>query len=585
MSATASRQLWEMLRERRLVALLAPKRAEDCVRAYEILEPLGVVIEIALRTDAAIAGIEAVRRAHPEALCLAGTVLSGAQAEQAIDAGAAGIVSPDYFPDVVEACVARDVMCVPGGVSDMGKQLTQKAALYHCKIDDLRTHHPYQWVYKVFPAITGRTNHLELGKAWRSIYPDLMLMYTGGINETNLHDVVQADPEAIVCASALGHVLDDREHAETTAQRWVSGVRGAPGRQPAARSAPSPGCTPGTTTVVAFGELLMRLSSAPGERLVQATRYDVCFGGAEANVAVALANWGLDVRFVSAVPDHELGEAALRALRSYAVDTRHIHRAGARIGVYYLEPGASQRPAKVVYDRAGSSITQLRPGEVDWPAVFAGARWFHWTGITAALGPNVVAVLAEAIQAARDAGAMISVDLNYRAKLWSPERAREVMTSLVEQADIVIANEDDPANVFEIGVGAVNSASGDVEVEAYAEIASALIDRFGLRLAAITLRRSHSASVNGWSACLHDKNRFYQGRHYEIQVVDRVGAGDAFAAGLIYGCCAGKEPAEALEFALAASCWKHTIRGDFNIASVDEIEGLARGNTAGRVQR
>ncbi len=585
MSASASRQLWEMLRERRLVALLTPKCAEDCVRAYEILEPLGVVVEIALRTDAAMDGLEAVRLAHPEARLLAGTVLSATQAERAITAGAAGIVSPDYFPDVVEACAVMDVMCFPGGVSDVGKQLAQKAELYRCSVDQLRTRHPYQWVYKVFPAIAGQMNHLQVPRAWRSIYPDLLLMYTGGINEANLHDVIQADPGAVVCASVLGQVIDEPEQAEAVVERWASVVHGTPRKQPDVRPALSPTGASGTTTVVAFGELLMRLSPPSGERLVQATRYDACFGGAEANVAVSLANWGFDTRFVSAVPAHELGEAAVRSLRSHAVDTRHVHRTGVRLGVYYLEPGASQRPAKVIYDRAGSSITQLRMGQVDWPSVFSGARWFHWTGITAALGPSVRAVLAEAIHAARHAGVTISVDLNYRSKLWSLEQAREVMTPLVEQADIVIANEDDAANVFGIGVGAVDSASGDVDIEAYADIASALVKRFGLQFAAITLRQSHSASTNGWSACLHDGNRFYQGQHHEIQVVDRVGAGDAFAAGLIYGRCAGKELAEALNFAIAASCWKHTVRGDFNIASVGEIEALAGGNTAGRVKR
>ncbi len=565
--------------------MLAPKCAEDCVRAYEVFEPLGVVVEIALRTDAAIEGLKAVRLAHPEALLLVGTVLSTAQAEKAIGAGAAGIVSPDHIPSVVEACVREDVMCIPGGVSDVGKQLAQKAELYQCTLDDLRIRHPYQWVYKVFPAITGKTNNLQVPSAWRNIYPGLLLMYTGGINEANLHDVVQADPGAIVCTSALGRVIDDPEPAEAVAERWASVVHGTPRTHPNVRPALSSTDASATTTVVAFGELLMRLSSPPGERLVQTTRYDACFGGAEANVAVSLANWGFDARFVSAVPAHELGDAALRSLRSHAVNTRHVYRIGERIGVYFLEPGASQRPAKVIYDRAGSSITKLRKGQVDWSSVFAGARWFHWTGITAALGSGVVAVLAEAIQAARHAGVTISVDLNYRSKLWSPEQAREVMTPLVEQADIVIANEDDAANVFGIGIGAVDSASGDVDIEAYAGIASTLVKRFGLQFAAITLRQSQSASRNGWSACLHDGSRFYQGRRYEIQVVDRVGAGDAFAAGLIYGCCTGKEPAEALEFAIAASCWKHTIRGDFNIATVDEIEGLASGNTAGRVKR
>ena len=585
MTATASRQLWEPLKERRLVALLTPQRAEDCVRAYEILDRLGVVVEIALRTDAAMEGIAAVRRAHPDACLLAGTVLSAAQAEQAIALGAAGIVSPDYFPDVVEACVGRDIMCIPGGVSDVGKQLAQKAELYGCTIEELRARHPYQWVYKVFPAITGQGNHLGLGGAWRSIYPDLMLVYTGGINETNVRDVVRADPAGIVCASALGRVVDDPARADDVVGRWVSAVRGAPRKRPDARSVPPPKGKPETKTVVAFGELMLRLSSPPGERLVQATRYDACFGGAEANVAVALANWGFDARFVSAVPAHELGTAAVRSLRSYGVDTRHVHRIGERIGVYYLEPGASQRPAKVIYDRANSAITQLRPGQVDWPSAFAGAHWFHWTGITAALGPGVRAVLAEGIHAARNAGVTISVDLNYRSKLWSREQAREVMTPLVEQADVVIANEDDPANVFGVGVGAVDSASGSVNVEAYEEIAAALVERFGLKLAAVTLRQSHSASTNGWSGCLHDGSRFHQGPHYEIQVADRVGAGDAFAAGLIHGCCTGKTPGETLEFAIAASCWKHTIRGDFNVATVDEIEALARGDTAGRVKR
>jgi len=585
MSATASRRLWETLRERRLVLLLTPKCAEDCVRAYEILEPLGVVVEIALRTDAAVEGIVAVRRAYPEALLLAGTVLSAAQVEQVIDAGAAGIVSPDYFPAVVEACVGKDVMCIPGGLSDVGKQLAQKAELYGCTVDELRIRHPHQWVYKVFPTITGPTSHLHIPGAWRSIYRDLLLMYSGGINETNLRDVMQADPGAAVCTSALGRVIEEPDRAVALVERWVSVVRGTPQKHPDVRPAmPSMG-TSGTATVVAFGELLMRLSSPPGERLVQATRYDACFGGAEANVAVALANWGFDARLVSAVPAHELGEAVLRSLRGHAVDTRRVLRTGERLGVYYLEPGASQRPAKAIYDRAGSSITQLRPGQVDWSEVFSGARWFHWTGITAALGPGVLAVLAEAIQAARHAGVTISVDLNYRSKLWSPQQAREVMTPLVEQADIVIANEDDAANIFGIGIGAVDAASGDVDIEAYAGIASALVERFGLQLAAITLRQSHSASANGWSACLHDGDRFYQGQHHEIQVVDRVGAGDAFAAGLIHGCCVGKAPAETLDFAIAASCLKHTIRGDFNIASVGEIEALAGGNTAGRVKR
>lgn len=584
---STSALLWETLKRGRLIALLSPGSPEECVSAYETLTPLDVVLEVALRTKAALPGMAALRDRHPDALFMAGTIMTPRQAEQAMDAGAAGVVSPDFFPEVVEAGVRRDVLCLPGGIGDVGKQLAWKAELLGCDIEELRERYPYQWAYKLFPAMAAAPTFLELAAAWKSVYPGLTIVYTGGVAAENLPQIVNRDPNGIICGSALGRLATEPESLAREARRWLDLIHGAARRPPAAAERPAEQLIPDRSgrTVVAFGELMLRLSAPPGRRFIQATGMDATFGGAEANVAVSLANWGIQARMVTALPEHAIGEAAAAALRAQGVDTQYVLRQGSRIGLYYLEHGAAQRPSQVVYDRSGSSITTIRPGQLDWAAVFQDADWFHWSGITPALGASVAETLQEALCAAREAGVRVSVDLNYRSKLWSREQAREVMTPLVKQSDLLIGNEEDAASVFGIGPGAAEAARGRLNPEAYREVARQLVDRLGVKLAAITLRESHSASDNAWSACLFDGKAFHVSRHYPIHVVDRVGAGDAFAAGLIYGLLIGKGLRDTLEFAAAASCWKHTILGDFNYATIAEVESLAAGDASGRVRR
>ncbi len=581
-----SEALWRTLERGRLIALLNPKSPEDCVAAYETLAPFGVVLEIAFRSEHALPGIEAVLRKHRDALLLAGTVLTRAQAEDALSAGVAGVVSADYVPGVVETCVAADVMCVPGGLADCGKQLVQKAELYECSLEELRERRPWQWVYKVFPAMADEGAVSATVRAWRAVYPGVRIVYTGGVTLENVGRLSRQDPEGIFCGSALARHTDDGDRMREDARRWLEAIpaeRASESDRPLPRVAePVAGSDKG---VVTFGEIMLRLSPPAGSRFRQAANFDVTYGGAEANVAASLAQWGLPSRYVTVLPDHDLGQAAADRLRALGVDTSHILRRGDRLGIYFLEHGASQRPSRVIYDRADSAISRLRPGEVDWEAAFSGATWFHWTGITPALSESTAKVTLEAVRAAKRLGLTVSADLNYRSKLWSRERAGSVMTPLMEYVDVLIGNEEDAANVFGITAGDTDVERGELDFAAYEDVARKLVERFDLRVAAITLRESLSASENNWSACLHDGRQFLRGPSYCIRLVDRVGAGDAFTAGLIYATLAEKSSQEALEFAVAASCLKQTIAGDFNLVSVAEVEALAAGAATGRIKR
>jgi 2-dehydro-3-deoxygluconokinase len=569
-----------------LIALLNPERPDDCVAAYETLHPLGVVLEIAFRSEAALPGVEAVLRKHPDALLLSGTVLTRRQAEAALGAGVAGVVSADYVPGVVEACVAADVMCVPGGLADCGKQLVQKAELYGCTLEELRERRPWQWVYKVFPAMANESAVRATVKAWRAVYPGVRIVYTGGVTLENVGRLARHDPRGIFCGSALTRHVSDPDAMRSDAERWVEAVSVERDSRPEPLSRPTATKRANNDSgVVTFGELMLRLSPPAGRRFRQATRFDVTYGGAEANVAVSLAQWGLRSRYVTALPDHDLGQAAVDKLRSLGVDTSHILRRAARLGIYFLEHGAAQRPSRVIYDRAGSAVSRLGPGEVDWDSVFADSSWFHWTGITPALSEGAAEVTLEAVRAAKRLGLTVSADLNYRSKLWSRERAASVMTPLMEYVDVLVGNEEDAADVFGIAAGDTDVERGALDFAAYEDVARRLVERFGLQMAAITLRESHSASENSWSACLYDGRQFLRGRSYRIQLVDRVGAGDAFTAGLIYATLTGKSRQDALAFAVAASCLKQTISGDFNLASIAEVEALAGGAAAGRIKR
>ena len=333
---------------------------------------------------------------------------------------------------------------------------------------------------------------------------------------------------------------------------------------------------------------MLRLSPPGHRRLVQTPSLDVSFGGGEANVAVSLAAFGLDSFFLSKIPRHEVGQACVNALRRYGVSDRFIVRGGDRLGVYFLETGASQRGSKVLYDRASSAVTTLTPAEVDLEAVFEGAAWFHWTGITPALGETPRRMLEEACRAARRAGASISCDLNFRAKLWTEEEAQAVMRPLMKYVDVCIANEEDAERSLGFRAGASDVEAAHLDEAAYFGLARQLREAYGFRAVAITLRESFSASANGWSALLHDDRACrvpQRSSRYEIQLVDRVGGGDAFAAGLIAGLLTREDSREALEFAVAASCLKQTIPGDFNLVSSQEVENLVRGSGSGRVER
>jgi 2-dehydro-3-deoxygluconokinase len=339
--------------------------------------------------------------------------------------------------------------------------------------------------------------------------------------------------------------------------------------------------------VVTFGEIMLRLSPPGVERFLQSPVLSATFGGGEANVAVSLAHFGLESVYVTALPAHAIGEAAIHALRAEGVRTDGIVRIGSRVGIYFAETGASQRASTVIYDRAHSAISDMDPGAVDWPAVLSGAAWLHVTGITPALGPNPAQATARAIGAARAAGARVSFDLNYRRKLWTEAEAQRVVGPLLRDVDLVVANEEDLQSVLGIHVAGTDVSSGRLAIEGFRQAAERVTRGFGPRLVAITLRESLSASDNGWSALLWDADAaaMLTSQRYEIRVVDRIGAGDSFAAGLIYGLVTGRQAADALRFAVAASALKHSIPGDFNRVTVEDVERLALGDASGRVQR
>lgn len=337
--------------------------------------------------------------------------------------------------------------------------------------------------------------------------------------------------------------------------------------------------------IVTFGEIMLRLAPYHYERLIQADRFQATYGGGEANVAVSLSAFGHTVYYVTRLPENPLGDAAENALRRFGVHTDFILRGGERLGIYFLEHGASIRPSRVVYDRAHSAVSELQPGMVLWEKVFAGKDWFHITGITPALSPSCAEVALESVRKAKELGLTVSCDLNYRKKLWTPEEAQRLMSRLVEFVDVVIGNEEDAEKVFGIREEGVNVEKGHLDIEKYKKVARRLAERSGAKRVAITLRESLSASDNNWSALFLDDSSFYVSRKYALHLVDRVGGGDSFAAGLIHGLVSGWEAQQALEFAVAASALKQTIPGDMNLVSEAEVMSIVRGNLSGRVQR
>lgn len=344
--------------------------------------------------------------------------------------------------------------------------------------------------------------------------------------------------------------------------------------------------TTGRPKVVVFGEVMLRLNPPGNERIVQAGEFEVRYTGAEANVAALLASLGVEAFLVSKVPAHEIGDACVNYFRRFGVRTEYVVRGGERLGIFYLETGAAQRSSNVIYDRGNTAIRGALPSDFDWDAILQDADWLHFSGTAPALGDSVLAVLMEGLTVAKAHGIRVSCDLNYRAKLWPRDQAREVMTNLMPYVDTLIGNEEDAANVFGIVAKGSDVTKGDLVTSSYEHVAAELLGRFRMRQVATTLRTSVSASVNRWAGMLFDGQRHYLSRSYEINpVVDRVGAGDAFAGGLIYAMLRGLSGQDCVEFAVAASCLKHSIPGDFNLVSLDEIEALISGDESGRVRR
>jgi len=336
---------------------------------------------------------------------------------------------------------------------------------------------------------------------------------------------------------------------------------------------------------VTFGEVMLRLATPGHLRLNQAPVLEITFGGGEANVAVSLALFGDEAAFVTRLPKNDVAEACVQRLRGLGVDTRAILRGGERIGIYFLESGASQRASTVTYDRAHSSISEINPADIKWEAILQGADWFHFTGITPALSGQAAQATLDGVRAARKLGLTVSCDLNYRKKLWTNEKAGQVMSGLMEHVDICIANEEDAEKVFGIKAGGTEVTEGKLDHGRYVEVATKLTERFKFKGVAITLRESLSASHNGWSGLYYTGGKAHFSRHYDVQIVDRVGGGDSFAAGLIYALGHKKSAQDAIEFAAAASCLKHSISGDFNLVKLSEVEALLAGDGSGRVQR
>lgn len=337
--------------------------------------------------------------------------------------------------------------------------------------------------------------------------------------------------------------------------------------------------------VITFGEIMLRLQTPSYQRFIQAQSLDMTFGGGEANVAVSLANYGVDAKFVTKLPENPIADACIAELRKVGVDTNLITRGGDRVGIYFVEKGASQRASQVVYDRANSSIALAKSEDFDWDKIFDGADWFHFTGITPALSDNCADICLEACKAAKEKGISISCDLNFRKKLWTSEKAGKVMGKLMEYVDVIIANEEDAEKVFGIKATGTDVTTGKISDEGYKDVARQLTERFGAKKVAITLRESISASVNNWAAMLYDGKDFYKSKKYNINIVDRVGGGDSFGGGLIYALLNDYSMQDTIEFAVAASCLKHSIEGDFNLVSVKEVQALAGGDGSGRVQR
>ena len=563
-----------------IVPVIVLDNEKDALPLGKALSAAGLFCaEITFRTEAAEKAIQVFSKNFPDFLIGAGTVLSPEQADKAIAAGAKFIVSPGLNPKVVEHCVNSGYPIIPG-VSTAGE--IEQAMSFGLEI------------VKFFPAEAA--GGLKFIKAISAPYPNIKFMPTGGINAQNIAEYA-AFSKVIACGGSWmvsKELISSKdfkkiEEQSSIALQIIKEARN-PKKSPGALTALSSDSKPSTKTnqapkVITMGEIMLRLSPTGFNRFVQADALELVFGGAEANVAVSLANFGMQSSYITKLPAHEIGQAAVNSLRRYGVDVSGIVRGGKRVGIYFLEKGASQRASKVIYDRANSAIAEASPEDFNWKEIFKGASWFHFTGITPALSKNAAEICLEACKTARSMGITVSCDLNYRKKLWTPDEAKETMSSICEFVDICISNEEDAEKVFGITSKNTDVSSGKLNEKGYKEVAAKLCKKFGFQKVGITLRESTSASENNWSAMLYTKGKAYFSKKYTMQVVDRLGGGDSFAAALICAELKGFKPQKQIDFASAASCLKHSINGDFNQVSFDEVLTLAQGDASGRVQR
>jgi len=590
---------YEKIEKCRMIPVIALDKVENALPLAKALTEGGLpCAEVTFRREGANLCIKAMKDAYPDMVVGAGTVLNTKQVDLAIEAGAEFIVSPGFDETVVSYCFKKGICVIPG-VSTASE--VAKAYSYGLR------------VVKFFPAEAA--GGVKMLKALSAPYNMMVFMPTGGISMANmasyyeLKNVIACGGSFMIDSAAIKEGNFDRIKNLTSEVVKALDEIGSSRtfNAPVSASLEYPFCSCAESDekdsnvclsdkkidlsglsdkkIVTFGELMLRLAPEGYLRFVQADAFEATFGGGEANVSISLANFGADTSFVTKLPSHEIGQMAVNSLRKYGVDTSFITRGGKRVGIYYLEKGASQRPSKVIYDRAGSAIAEACKDDFDWDKIFDGAGWFHFTGITPALSDELAEICLLACKKAKEKGIVVSCDLNYRNKLWSKEKAGEVMNKLCKYVDVCISNEEDANDVFGIKAANTDVTAGEINSEGYKYVAEELKKRFGFSYVAITLRESISASDNRWGAMLYDGKEFCFSKKYNVHIVDRVGGGDSFGAGLIYSLMQNESPADAIEFAVAASCLKHSIEGDYNFVTVDEVKKLAKGDASGRVQR
>ena len=571
---------YERIKKCRMIPVIALDNVSDAKPLAKALYDGGLpCAEVTFRREGADLCIKAMKEEYPDMLVGAGTVLSKEQVDAALNAGAEFIVSPGLDEAIVSYCIEKNICVIPGvsTASDVAKAYSLGLK-----------------VVKFFPAEAA--GGVKMLKALSAPYNMMTFMPTGGISKDNmasyyaLKNVIACGGSFMIDAKAIKEGNFDK--IKNLTKEVVEAINALNGNDSnkennafdsQKKNIELSGLS--DKKVITFGELMLRLAPEGYLRFVQADTFEATFGGGEANVSISLANFGMNTSFVTKLPAHEIGQMSVNSLRKYGVDTSLIVRGGKRVGIYYLEKGASQRASKVIYDRAGSAIAEASKSDFDWDKIFEGAGWFHFTGITPALSDELADIALEACKKAKEKGIIVSCDLNYRNKLWSKEKAGEVMGKLCKYVDVCISNEEDANDVFKIKAPDTDVTAGEINSEGYKYVAEELKKRFGFSYVAITLRESISASDNRWGAMLYDGNDFYFSKKYNVHIVDRVGGGDSFGAGLIYSLTHNANPADAIEFAVAASCLKHSIEGDYNFVSVDEVNKLAKGDASGRVQR